>query len=149
MSWSDAVDEALCFGWIDSKRQSIDEEKFRQYFSKRKANSTWSKVNKAKVEALAAAGLMTQAGLDCIEIAKENGWWSILDDVEELSIPQDLEQEFQKMPASKRYFLSLNDSDKKRILQWIALARQPQTRLKRIREIADTAAQSQKPRHLR
>lgn len=78
ISWSDAVDEALCFGWIDSIKHPIDEEKFKQFFSKRKASSTWSKVNKEKVEQLIASGKMHPAGLACIEIAQKNGMWSIL-----------------------------------------------------------------------
>jgi uncharacterized protein YdeI (YjbR/CyaY-like superfamily) len=149
MNWSDAVDEALCFGWIDSKKQSIDEEKYRQFFSRRKPNSTWSKINKTKIKQLTEEGLMTQAGFDCVEIAKRNGSWSILDEVEELIIPDDLEKALQKRPGSKNYFLSLSVSGRKSILQWLILAKRQQTRLKRTQEIAELAAQNQKPNQLR
>jgi uncharacterized protein YdeI (YjbR/CyaY-like superfamily) len=73
VNWSEAVDEALCFGWIDSQKKSIDEEKYMQFFCRRKSNSTWSKVNKAKIQRLEEEGLITQAGFDSIEIAKLNG----------------------------------------------------------------------------
>jgi uncharacterized protein YdeI (YjbR/CyaY-like superfamily) len=116
VSWSEAVDEALCFGWIDSKKQSIDEEKYMQFFCRRKSNSTWSKVNKAKIQRLAEAGLMTQAGFNSVETAKLNGSWTILDEVEELIIPEDLDREFQNRPSSKSYFLSLSMSDRRNIL---------------------------------
>jgi uncharacterized protein YdeI (YjbR/CyaY-like superfamily) len=149
LSWSEAVDEALCFGWIDSKRKAVDKEKFIQFFSRRKAKSTWSKVNKEKIQRLTNEGLMTRAGLEVIEIAKQNGSWSILDEVEELIIPEDLEKEFNKSADSKSYFLSLSRSDRRNILQWIVLARRAETRQLRIRKIAELAAQKMKPEQFR
>jgi uncharacterized protein YdeI (YjbR/CyaY-like superfamily) len=149
LDWSEAVDEALCFGWIDSKRQAIDEEKFRQYFCRRKPNSTWSKINKDKIERLTEAGLMTPAGLESIETAKQNGSWSLLDDAEKLIIPKDLEKAFQTRPGSKSFFLSLSRSDKTAILQWLLLAKREQTRQKRIQEIAELAGQELKPSQFR
>ena len=146
MSWSDAVDEALCFGWIDSTRKTIDSQKFIQLFSKRKAQSTWSKINKEKIKKLVAAGSITKAGLEIIEIAKQNGSWTILDTVEELLIPDDLEKAFDANQNSKSYFLSLNKSTKKAILQWLVLAKRAETRQKRIIEIAELAAKKQKPK---
>lgn len=82
VSWSDAVDVALCFGWIDSKKIKIDEDTSHQFFSRRKPNSTWSKINKEKVQKLIDNGLMTPAGYESIETAKQNGTWTILDEVE-------------------------------------------------------------------
>jgi uncharacterized protein YdeI (YjbR/CyaY-like superfamily) len=149
LSWSDAVDEALCFGWIDSKRQTIDEEKFRQYFCRRKPKSTWSKINKDKIERLTEEGLMAQAGFDSIETAKLNGSWSILDEVENLIIPEDLEKAFQTRAGSKSFFLNLSRSDRRAILQWLVLAKREQTRQKRIQEIAELAGQGLKPRQFR
>lgn len=146
ISWSDAVEEALCFGWIDSTRNTVNDEKFVQLFSKRKAKSTWSKVNKEKVLLLIEQGLMTQAGHESIEIAKQNGSWIILDEVEALSIPTDLEEAFKANPDSMDYFLSLSKSVKKGILQWIVLAKRTETRAKRINEIVVTLAQKLKPR---
>ncbi len=145
ISWSDAVDVALCFGWIDSKKIKIDEETSHQFFSKRKAKSTWSKINKEKIQQLTDSGLITQAGLDSIAIAKQNGSWTILDEVEELIIPSDLEKAFTKYKGSKNYFLSLSKSARKMMLQWVVLAKQPETRKKRIYEISRFAGQNQKP----
>jgi uncharacterized protein YdeI (YjbR/CyaY-like superfamily) len=148
VSWSEAVDEALCFGWIDSVRKTVDDNSFVQFFSKRKTNGTWSKINKEKIKQLISAGLMTKAGFESIEIAKQNGSWTILDEVEELIIPQDLEQAFITQQGSKDYFLSLSKSVRKAILQWIVLAKQPATRQKRIAEIAELASKQLKPKHL-
>lgn len=145
ISWSEAVDVALCFGWIDSKKIKIDDEKSHQFFSRRKPQSTWSKINKEKVQRLIDNGLMKQAGFDSIQIAKENGSWTILDAVEELIIPDDLDQAFRKHENSKEFFQSLSKSVKKMMLQWIVLARQAETRQKRIEEIARLAGQKQKP----
>ncbi|HYF67210.1 MAG TPA: YdeI/OmpD-associated family protein [Ohtaekwangia sp.] len=135
ITWSDAVDEALCFGWIDSQRKSIDESKFMQRFSQRKANSIWSKINKQKIDQLIKDGFMTTAGMKCVEVAKENGSWSVLDEVEELIIPEDLNEAFKKKPGSKKYFLSLSKSRRKLLLFRLMNAKQQETRAKRIREI--------------
>lgn len=148
ITWSESVDEALCFGWIDSKKIKIDHETTHQFFSKRKANGTWSKINKEKVERLIEAGLMTEAGLKMIEIAKQNGSWNILDEVEALIIPKDLETEFSKYKGSKEYFLSLSKSNKKIILSWIVLAKREETKQKRIAEIAKLAGLGEKPKHV-
>ncbi|MFN0189915.1 MAG: YdeI/OmpD-associated family protein [Bacteroidia bacterium] len=148
LTWSESVEIALCFGWIDSKKIKIDSETSYQFFSKRKANSTWSKINKEKVVQLTAKGLMTDAGLKCIEIAKQNGSWTLLDEVEELIIPKDLESKFKAKKGSKEYFLSLSKTNKKIILQWVAMAKRPETRQNRIDEIVVLAGKHQKPKHL-
>jgi uncharacterized protein YdeI (YjbR/CyaY-like superfamily) len=149
INWSDAVDEAICFGWIDSIRKSIDDEKFIQFFCRRKPKSVWSKINKAKVERLMYEGLITQAGYASIETAKQNGSWVILDEVEELVIPNDLLKAFKTLPGSKIFFLSLSKSVRKAILQWLVLAKKQETRQKRINEIAELAAQQLKPKQFR
>ena len=148
MTYSDAVDEALCFGWIDSKSKSVDEKKFMQFFNKRKINSVWSKVNKEKVERLISEGLMTTAGYEIIKPAKQNGSWTILDEAEALIIPTDLNAAFKKRPNAKTYFFGLSRSDKRNILQWLVLAKR-QTRQNRIDEIVDLAEQKQKPKQFR
>ncbi len=146
ITWSQAVDVALCFGWIDSKKIKIDKETAHQFFSKRKPQSTWSKINKEKVRQLIESGQMTQAGLDIIEIAKQNGSWKILDEVEELIIPNDLEKAFQKHKGSKDYFLRLSKTIRKMMLTSLVLAKRPETRQKRIDEIAEFAGQNKKPK---
>lgn len=149
VTYSEAVDEALCFGWIDSKSKPLDDEKFMQFFSKRKAKSVWSKVNKEKIERLTKEGLMTKAGFDIIEIAKQNGSWTILDEVEALIIPKDLNDEFENRPKAKAYFLSLSRSDKRNILQWLILAKRQETRQNRISEIVELSEQFLKPKQFR
>lgn len=149
VAYSEAVDEALCFGWIDSKAKPIDDEKFMQFFSKRKEKSVWSKVNKEKIERLTKEGLITEAGFEIIEKAKQNGYWTILDEVEALIIPPDLAAEFEKRPSAKNYFLNLSRTDKRNILQWLVLAKRPETRQKRIAEIAALAEQNLKLKQFR
>lgn len=149
LTWSQAVDEALCFGWIDSRARPVDDEKYLQFFSRRKPKSVWSRVNKTKIERLIAEGLMTAAGFASIETARQNGSWTILDEVEELLIPADLAQAFQARPLAASYFASLSRSDKRNILQWLVLAKRPETRQKRIAEIAELAAQQLKPKQFR
>jgi uncharacterized protein YdeI (YjbR/CyaY-like superfamily) len=149
ISWSEAVDVGLCFGWIDSKKINIDEETSHQFFSRRKPNSTWSKINKEKVQQLINNGLMTRAGYESIETAKQNGTWTILDEVEKLIVPPDLEKAFKKHKGSKDFFFSLSRTDKKMILQWIVLAKRPETRQKRIAEIVENAERNLKPQHIR
>lgn len=149
LTWSEAVDIALCYGWIDSKRVKKDDASSHQFFSKRKPKSTWSKINKQKVDVLIAQGLMTDAGLACIEIAKKNGSWTILDEVEALVIPQDLTDALERLDGANDFFSSLSNYNKKILLSWVALAKTPETRQKRITEIAESAAQRLKPKHLR
>lgn len=146
LTYNDAVDEALCFGWIDSTRKSLDHETFTQFFCKRKPTSVWSKVNKDKIQRLMDEGLMTQAGYKSIETAQQNGSWTILDEIEELLIPNDLEVELKAKPGSEDFFLNLSKSVKKAILQWLVLAKRPETRQKRISEIAELASQKLKPK---
>ena len=146
LSWTDAVDEALCFGWIDSIRKPLDEESSIQFFSKRKSKSTWSKINKEKVQKLINEGLMTAAGFESIKTAKHNGSWVILDDVEALIIPKDLEAALNTKAHAMDFFLSLSKSVRKAMLQWIVFAKRPETRQKRIMEIAELADIKKKPK---
>lgn len=146
VSWSDVVDEALCFGWIDGMRKSLDEERFIQFVCKRKPKSGWSKINKEKIERLIADGLMTEAGFKSIEIAKQNGSWTLLDEVEELTVPDDLEVAFTSNPGAADFFFGLSKSVRKMMLQWVAFAKKPETRQNRINEIATLAAQKLKPK---
>ena len=149
LSWSESVDESICFGWIDSTKKTIDKNKYKQYFSKRKAKSNWSKINKEKVKTLIDQGLMEEAGYRSIEIAKENGSWTILDGVEALVIPEDLIAEFANYKDSIAYFESLSKSVKKILLHWVASAKRKETRQKRILEIVKNASNNLKPKQFR
>jgi len=149
LSWSESVDEALCFGWIDSVKKTIDSETYKQYFSKRKAKSNWSKINKDKVTTLIEQGLMKEEGYKSIEIAKENGSWTILDEVEALVIPDDLKEGFTNFEGSMEFFDSLSKSVKKILLHWVVSAKRKETRQKRVLEIAQNASQNLKPKQFR
>jgi len=149
LSWSESVDEALCFGWIDSVKKTIDSETYKQYFSKRKAKSNWSKINKDKVKSLIEQGLMEEEGYKSIEIAKGNGSWTILDEVEALVIPDDLKEAFANFEGSMEFFDSLSKSVKKILLHWVVSAKRKETRQKRILEIAENASQNLKPKQFR
>ncbi len=137
ISWSEAVDVALCFGWIDSKRVKIDSETSHQYFTKRKAKSTWSRVNKDKIEQLTAEGLMTEAGLKIVEIAKQNGSWTILDSIEALEIPEILALAFSQNEGSKQKFQAQTKSKQKLMLYGLKAAKTIPTKEKRIAEILE------------
>lgn len=146
ITWSEAVDVALCFGWIDSKKIKIDEDTAHQFFSRRKPLSTWSKINKEKVERLTQEGLMTEAGYRSVRVAQENGSWNVLDSVEELIVPKDLEKALKAHKGASVFFQSLSKTTRKMMLQWLVMARKPETREKRVAEIASAAAEQKKPR---
>lgn len=149
LSWSESVDEALCFGWIDSTKRTIDDEKYKQYFSKRKAKSNWSKINKDKVKILIDSGLMKEEGYNSIEIAKENGSWILLDEIEALIIPIDLKEELENHQGSTEFFDNLSKSSKKILLYWVISAKRKETREKRVLEIAENASNKLKPKQFR
>jgi uncharacterized protein YdeI (YjbR/CyaY-like superfamily) len=149
VSWSELVDEALCFGWIDSVRRTIDNERFMQFLSPRKPKGTWSKINKEKIIQLSAAGLMTEAGLGAIERAKQNGSWSTLDAVDDMIIPADLAEALEANIVAGEYFQSLSKSSKKIILYWLGSAKQTETRQKRLGEIIESANERMKPKPFR
>ena len=135
LSWSEAVDEALCFGWIDSTSNSIDDKFYKQYFCRRNPKSHWSKINKDKLKVLQKHNLIEEAGLKSIEIAKENGSWEFLDDIEALVIPEDLKQALSNSKKAQKYFDELSNSQKKQLLFHVKSAKRPETRERRIKEI--------------
>lgn len=149
VTYAEAVDEALCYGWIDSTLRSPGEGMLMQQFTRRKPTSVWSQINKAKIKRLIASGLMAEPGLRSINIAKRNGSWSVYDDIEKMVIPRDLGAAFRKHPGSRRYFVTLSNSIKKQILHWIVQAKRPETREKRIIDVATLAAVHKKPAQFR
>lgn len=149
LDWSDAVDEALCFGWIDSTRRTIDEQSFRQYFAPRKPRSNWSKVNKAKVERLTAEGQMTAAGNSAVKRAKANGSWNNLDEVEANIVPENLIAALDQVPAARAYFDGLSRMKRWEILYWINGAKRETTRADRIRQIVEAARDGKRPERFR
>lgn len=137
-----AVEEALCFGWIDSVANKRDTDSSYQYFTPRKPKSMWSKLNKQRVEKLLAAGQMTEAGLRMIELAKATGTWDALNEVEEAIIPEDMMRLLKKNKLAEKHFLAFSLSVRKQILTWILNAKTPATREKRIRETVELAGKN-------
>ena len=142
IEYNDQVEEALCFGWVDSKTNKLDDERSMLWFAPRKAGSWWSKPNKERVERLIAQGLMTESGLAKIEAAKIDGSWTALDAIEALEVPEDLAGALSTFPHAEEYFDAFPRSVKRGILEWIAHAKRPETRAKRIRETAELAEQN-------
>lgn len=149
ITWREAVDEALCFGWIDSRAKPVDAYSYMQFFSQRKPKSAWSTINKEKAQQLIGEGLMTPAGFKSIETAKQNGSWTMLDEVEARVIPADLAEAFQRRPNAGSYFARLSRSDKRTILQWLVFAKRVKTRQNRIIELVELADQGLKPKVIR
>lgn len=139
LGYDDAVEEAICFGWIDSKVNALDEKRSMLWFTPRKAATGWSKLNKARVTRLIAAGLMAPAGLAKVKQAKADGSWSALDGVEALDIPDDLRAAFAARPPSASHFESFPRSVKRNILEWILNAKKAETRAVRVAETARLA----------
>ena len=142
--YSEAVKEALCFGWIDSKVNSLDEERYKQVFTPRKPKSVWSKLNKRFVAELVEQGVMTEAGLAKIEAAKQDGSWNALDAVEALMIPTDLQRALEANKTANQNFQAFSNSSKKGILYWIESAKRAETRSKRVTETVRLAAQNKR-----
>jgi uncharacterized protein YdeI (YjbR/CyaY-like superfamily) len=138
--YEEAVEEALCFGWIDSKPNKLDDERSLLWFAPRKLGSGWSKVNKERVERLTASGLMAPSGLAKVQAAKLDGSWNALDAIEALEIPIDLADAFSVNPVAQQNFDAFPRSAKRGILEWIISAKKPETRLKRIEETVRLAA---------
>lgn len=135
MRWEEAVRVALSYGWIDSTVKSLGNGKRRQYFCPRKAKSVWSKVNKNHIKELTAKELMHESGLICIKVAKENGSWAALDDVENGIIPEDLQKAFNKNPLAFTNYQAFTRGQRKSYLYWLNQAKREDTRQKRIAEI--------------
>jgi len=149
LTYAEAVEEALCFGWIDSRPNKIDDDHYKQLFSPRKPGSVWSRINKERIEKLIAQGLMTPAGLVLVEAARKDGSWNTLDAIDEMKVPPDLAAALAANPEADQYFSAFSNSSKKIILWWIESAKRPETRSKRIEETVRLAAQNLKANHYR
>lgn len=146
LDYEAAIEEALCVGWVDSTGGRVDDERGKLYFAPRKPRSVWAATNKARVERLIAEGRMMPAGLAAIERAKANGSWELLDSVERLEVPDDLAAALDAQPPAAANFAAFPPSARKMLLGWLVTARRPETRARRIEEIADAAARNQRAR---
>ena len=146
LRYDEALDEALCFGWIDSTVRPYDETRRVQLFTPRRPKSAWSKRNKEHVERLIAQGRMAEAGREAIRRAQDNGAWTALDRVEALEVPDDLSQALEREPSARRNFDAFSRSARKAYLSWVESAKRPDTRARRIEEVVRLAAANVKSR---
>lgn len=142
LTYAEAVEEALCFGWIDSKPNKRDEQSYVQLFARRNPKSGWSRLNKQRVEKLVKQKLMTKRGLSVIDLAKKNGSWTALDEVSDLLVPLDLQKALAANKKAGAHFEAFPPSAKKAILDWIRSAKKDETRKKRIDETVSQASQN-------
>jgi uncharacterized protein YdeI (YjbR/CyaY-like superfamily) len=145
LTYETALDEALCFGWIDSTIKKLDQQKYVRKFAKRRKQSEWSDLNKSRISKLIKSRRMTPAGYEAIRIAKSNGSWNrearqpIVDEV-----PNELQVALEKDAVAKEYFEKLSPTNRIRYIMWIATAKRKETLEKRVRE-AMSLLQSKKP----
>jgi len=148
MRWENAVKVALCYGWIDSTVKGLGNGKRKQYFSPRKPKSVWSAVNKKYISDLLNANLMHKSGLKSIEVAKENGSWNALDAVDNLIIPDELQQAFSLNETAFNNYQNFAPSYKKGYLYWLYSAKRKETKQRRIIEIIRLCESNKKSRDL-
>ncbi len=145
--YPETVDEALCFGWVDSRPNKLDDERAMRLFTPRQPKSPWSRLNKEKVARLSEQGLMAPAGERMVETAKANGSWTVYDEIENILIPSDLAASLAEDERARGFFERFPDSSKKAVLWWIKTAKRPETRAGRIAETVRAAAQNRMANH--
>src|SRR5262245_5655395 len=137
LTYNDAVEEALCYGWIDSLVHPIDDSLYRQTFTPRKAKSLWSALNRKRAARLIEAGLMTAAGLALIAIAKKSGRWEAHKFSETLTIPAELKKALDANAAAKKNWPTYTESQRKMFLYMVNGAKRPETREKRVARVIE------------
>jgi uncharacterized protein YdeI (YjbR/CyaY-like superfamily) len=143
-TYAELVEEALCFGWVDSIGRTLDDDRTMLRMSPRKPGSGWARTNKERVARLTAAGLMADAGLESIRRAKEDGSWSKLDDVENLVVFDDLAAALADRPPARANWDAFPPSVRRGILEWIVQAKRAPTRENRVRETAQMAQRNER-----
>ena len=146
LDYEAAIEEALCFGWVDSTAGRVDDDRGKLYFAPRKPRSGWAATNKARIERLLAEGRMAPAGVAAIDRAKANGSWEVLDSAERLVVPADLAAVLEARPPAAANFAGFPPSARKQVLAWVALAMRPETRADRIRRVVDAAERNVRAR---
>ncbi|HZJ03834.1 MAG TPA: YdeI/OmpD-associated family protein, partial [Thermoleophilia bacterium] len=145
LTYEASVEEALGFGWIDSTVRRLDEHRFQQLYTPRRPGGNWAPSNKARVERLTAERRMRPAGLAAVEAAKADGSWMLLDDVENLVVPDDLAAALAADTTAAGYFANLPEGQKKQILYWIVSAKRAETRSRRIAQTVEAAREGRLP----
>jgi uncharacterized protein YdeI (YjbR/CyaY-like superfamily) len=143
-SYEESVLEALRYGWVDSTVRPLDEGRSMMWFAPRRPGSTWTRINKGRIARLEAAGLLEPAGAAAVAVAKETGRWTLMDEVEDLVVPDDLAAAFDRHPGSREHWESWSASARKMILAWIVVARRPETRAGRVETTAEKASRGVK-----
>jgi uncharacterized protein YdeI (YjbR/CyaY-like superfamily) len=143
-TYEQSVLEALRWGWVDSTVRPVDDDRSMMWFAPRRRGSVWTRTNKARVARLEEAGLMEPAGAAAVAAAKATGMWTLMDDVEDRVVPDDLSAGFERHPGSREHWESWSPSAQKMILAWIALAKRPETRATRLETTAAMAARGEK-----
>lgn len=144
VSYAEAVEIALCWGWIDGQKKSLDDHHYLQRFTPRRARSIWSKVNVEKVAALIAAGRMQPPGLAQVEAAKADGRWAkAYDGARTATVPEDLQAALDAEPAAKAFFATINASNRYAVLWRIQTAVKPETRARRIAQLVAMLARGE------
>jgi len=144
IAYSQLVEEAICFGWIDSTVNTLDHDRGMQLMTPRKPKSGWTRLNRQRVDDLEAQGRMTDGGRRAVERAKANGWWTIYDDVEDLVEPVDLAAALDASPAARTTWDGFPPSARKQMLWWVATAGKPETRTSRIAKIVSEALEGRR-----
>lgn len=145
VSYSEALELALCYGWIDGQKQSYDEQYFLQKFTPRRPKSIWSRINVEKVALLTASGKMKPSGLLAVEVAKQNGRWDLAyDSHRTITVPPDFQAALDQNPQAKEFFATLNKTNKYAILWRIQTARNPKARLGRIQKLLEMLKEGKK-----
>ena len=144
--YPEVVEEAICFGWIDSTAGRLDDERGLQLLTPRRARSTWTRLNRRRAADMEAAGLMTDAGRRAVGAARANGWWTILDPVEDLLEPADLAAALDAVPAARATWDSFPAGARKAMLWWVLSAARPETRAGRVAQVVDGARRGERAR---
>jgi uncharacterized protein YdeI (YjbR/CyaY-like superfamily) len=134
--YENLIEEALRVGWVDSTAKKLDDERSMLYFARRRPGSGWARSNKARVARLEAEGAMLPAGQAVVDMARADGSWALLDDVEDLVVPGDLSDAFGRHPGAREHWDVFTPSVRKQILWWIVQAKRPATRAARVEQTA-------------
>jgi len=149
LAYADTVDEALTYGWIDSRTNRLDDERATRWFCPRNPTSPWSRINRAKIARLVEEGRLQPAGQALVDAARANGAWTISDEIEDLVIPDDLAAALQANPSAQAHFARFSASARKNILWWIKSAKTAPTRTRRIAATVERAAENRMANHPR
>jgi uncharacterized protein YdeI (YjbR/CyaY-like superfamily) len=145
VSYAEALDVALCYGWIDSQKKTFDQDSFLQKFGPRGTRSIWSKVNREKIQALIDAGRMKPAGIQAVESAKADGRWdAAYDPASTATVPDDLQAALDANPKAKEFFATLNGANRYAVLFRVQTAKKPETRAKRITTLVEMLERNEK-----